>query len=216
MRALFVGLIVAGIVCGIFVGRRSQSTRTNATSTDAESTAAIEQELQAMRRRLETVESVRGAELGKVVIAGRFAASDAGSSATSAEPKPVARTEPPTNAEAVKTFKGYFEQLDALRGTGDDVDLTAKFTTALSSDEWKDGAPGSPVKRAVSCGNGYCRVVLTFTNAKDGADARVRLMLAVHDLASRTSIFFDPETLQVEGYFATDDKTFPPFPDGQT
>jgi hypothetical protein len=211
MRTFMFGAVVVVLMCGGFLLHRTRHNDLPATSDEsAERVAVLEQELANLRQRVGSVERTGGAALGHALSQQAAAGGGPDGAAAASLVKPPAST--PTLEEMTKTFKRYFEQLDALRGSAVDVEMTDTFTAALAKAEWRDAAKAGPSDKHVSCGGGYCRVALTFPTAEAAQEARHQLMMAFRDVAKRASIFFDPETLRVEGYFASGDQVFPPFP----
>jgi hypothetical protein len=212
MRVVFVAsLVVAVIVSGVCI-RRSQLSRAGRGDVAAERADDLQRQVDALRARIGSVEAVNGAAFAKAV-----SATSSAPVAEEREPNNVQhRAEilppQPTQAQMLASFNSFFDELDNLRGSGSDVAMTEKFLTVLSKGEWRDGAKSSPIARAVSCGNGFCRVSLTFEDVAEAGAARMRLVLSLGPLSTEQSVFLDPEKRRVEGYFATGDKAFPPFP----
>jgi hypothetical protein len=215
MRALWIVMLCAtGIVGALLIfsrtGPRDRTGRTEVADQVAalEQVTALEQEVRALRGRVGAAEAI-----GATALARASAPTVMATVASSADDREhVPEGAPPTPERQAKTFKVYFDQLDQLRGAAGDAAAAKKLDDALSTDEWKASAPKGPLTKSVACGNGYCRVSLAFKEAGDAMDARGRLAATMMTLASGLSIYFDPANLHVEGYFALDGKTLPPFP----
>jgi hypothetical protein len=127
---------------------------------------------------------------------------------------PPKETPPPrlTREQATTRFEAYFAGLDDLRGRGEDRALTSAFAGAL--------AEPSPTFRAlergkvdlVTCGNGLCRVELTFPDAAEIGLARTELLMKIGPLSGGASMFVDADRPHVTAYFAQRGSSLPPFP----
>jgi hypothetical protein len=205
MRTLIL-LFAAGIalisLVAIHFDRRA---RTKMSSGDDVAIAELRRDVEALRYRERLEESVHSAVRERPELPPPASTSTTPETATASPPTL------PTQQEMVATFRTYFKRIDDLRGTPRDDALAATFDEVLSN-EWRDKVANGPIDKALTCGNGYCRMSLTFKDLLDAAAARSKLALSLARLSSGMSLFLDPGTRQLEGYFATGEKTLPSFP----
>jgi hypothetical protein len=176
-------------------------------------------ELEALQRQ---VDSLRGQVGTAQAMSLSALAKQSASAVASAAPPPEPSTAPPlaaptsTPEQQAETFRDYFAQLDALRGAPNDTATASKVDDAVMHYDWKLVSGSPPSRHSTQCGNGYCRVTLSFDTLPDAETARAGLAMAAGPVLGRMSVYVNPKTLQVEGYFAEIDKPFPAFPDPGT
>jgi hypothetical protein len=210
MRARIAALTVATLsIAGVLAMRTHRVMKKSERTQDADEVAELKSEIDALKVRMGTAETMSGAALGRTLSAG---AREAPEPKRAVETAPQSLPAPPTPEQQIARFRAYFDQLDTLRGSGTDVAEVKRFNDALSKIEWRDGEAGKPSSESVACSNGYCRVSLTFDDVETAADARSRLTVGVMTISSGTTLFLDPARSRVEGYFATDGRALPPFP----
>jgi hypothetical protein len=206
-------ILFAFICCGVAIALLTLRRRAPENSSPATSDEAASKEIVSLRRDIEALgDRVRSVESPRMIpVEKRVAAANDSPPEEPVHPEPPVLRVFPTPQETAAKFGNYFDQIDALRGASSDTTMTGTFENALSKGELSDAAAGAPLKK-VACNNGYCRVSLTYVNALDAESGRLKLLMTIGQLASSSSIYFNPDTFRVEGYFATDGKTLPPFP----
>ena len=65
---------------------------------------------------------------------------------------------------------------------------------------------------SVSCGNGLCRLELTFASSADLATGKGELLFQIGPLAGATTMYADPGRNQLFAYFSARGTELPPFP----
>jgi hypothetical protein len=173
---------------------------------------ALQRQVDALRGQVGTAQALSLSALAKQ------SASAVASAAPPAEPSaaPAPAAPPSTPERQAETFQSYFAQLDALRGAPTDTATAAKVDDAVTHYDWKLVSGSPPSRHSTQCGNGYCRVTLGFDTLPDAETARTGLAMAAGPVLGRMSVYVNPKTLEVEGYFAELDKPFPAFPDPGT
>jgi hypothetical protein len=109
-----------------------------------------------------------------------------------------------------RRFDDYFASIDAVRGGATDGALVDQMTRALRAE-----TPDAPDLRTahfdlVDCGNGLCRVELTFADSEAAGRARTQLTAQAAAVAPQASVFASDR--HVSAYFATPGASLPPFP----
>jgi hypothetical protein len=214
MRAFMILMACAALLLGVVILRRATTSKPTANADDGEEIGALRKEVAALRGRVGVAEVLGQAALARPVSpavippapAPQATNSGASDTATNVAPSRL------TQEQQVNNFRTYFEELDALRGRANDTALAAKVETSIGNFDWKVTDSAGPTRTSVTCGNGYCRVALTFKEPHDAEAGRIGLSMAAGAVLERMSVFLDPKTLQVEGYFASADEPFPPFP----
>jgi len=203
-------VVGATVVAGALISTKGPSARDN------QDLAALKLEVERLRGRVGSAEAVSTAALvraGQTAEPAPNAARPTGEPSAPSEQTPPTRPAVPDEHRQLANFQQYFTQIDALRGTAEDPTLAGKFRALLSAHDWKDGGGSSePENVSVACGNGYCRLSMTFKDLKDAQAARSKLPYAMISAATNLSLYLDPATLQLEAYVATEGKPFPQFP----
>ena len=216
MRAwLIVATFVALGAGGFLLVTHGKSSKAPARAAHAEELGELRQEVDALRHQVGSAQALGMAALAHNAPSAQApaaAAPEAKDQAAAEAPAPDPLTQPGPEQQ-VENFKSYFDQLDALRGPATDTALAAKVDDAVATYDWKLVSGVAPTTHAVQCGNGYCRVSLTFKELQEAETARTGLSMAAGPILGRMSVYLDPKTLKVEGYFAQVDKPFPPFPE---
>jgi hypothetical protein len=131
---------------------------------------------------------------------------------TAAPAPPAVPPRHPTHEEQVARFESYFATLDGVRGAREDEGLTKRFADTL-----KTVTPGFTTLQGstvdlVSCGNGLCRVELTFPNMQELALGRNELLMQLRSVAEASTMYADIDKPHLAAYFAAAGTTLPPFP----
>jgi len=214
MRAFMILSGCAALLLCVVILRRETTEKAMAKSDNGEEIGLLTREVAALRGRVGVAEVLGQAALARSAHPAQIPAAAAPQPTNSVAPDTAADSAPTraTQEQQVKTFRSYFEELDALRGPGTDTAMAAKVETSIASFDWKLTDSSAPTSTSVTCGNGYCRIALTFKEQHDAEAGRMGLSMAAGPILGRMSVFLDPATLQVEGYFANADAEFPPFP----
>jgi hypothetical protein len=136
--------------------------------------------------------------------------------APAAAPAPAPAPNPPprrrTREEQTAIFEGYFDRLDSLRGTRDDGALTKQFAASLAAVNPEHKSLHGAKVDSVACGNGLCRVELTFASTNDLDMGKLELQFQIGPLSGATTMYADPERPHLFAYFAAPGTELPPFP----
>jgi hypothetical protein len=219
MRKVFAAAVCAGLVAiATLIARGTMSHPRQVDGRNNVELESLQAEVSRLQTRVGAAETVSVAALAQA----RKAGAPTTPPSTNENREPTTSGEdhnsrpdplPMTEKQQADSFRMYFEQIDLLRGSSSDVSLEKKVRDALSVPEWKQGMRAKgPAEVSVDCGNGYCRVSLSFTDRGDAEVARSTLPIAAMTFASGMTVFLDPETLRVEGYFATAGHPLPSFP----
>jgi hypothetical protein len=201
------------IVVTILLVRHAKNPKTVARASDADDVGELRQEVEALRGRVGSAEALGAVALGRATAPAPAPTAEE-PAAPAANPAPQPIPAPPTPAQELANFRTYYGQIDALRGPPTDTVMAAKVESTIAAFDWKKLTDtAGPTTKNVACGNGYCRVSLTFSDLADAEAGRMGLTMAAGPMLGRFSAFLDPDTLKVEGYFTSEDKPFPAFPD---
>jgi hypothetical protein len=217
MRTIVIVCVLAAATACALLFFRGSTPKKIARAADGEEVAALRDQVAELQGHVRYAETLGAAALERQASASRPADSASAKAVAPVPEAPAPSSEPPRNPptpkQAVARFRSYFDELDALRGPGNDMSLSRKVGDAVDAFDWKLTNGAGPTDKSVTCGNGYCRVKLSFNELQDAENGRTGLSMAAGPVLGRMSIFLDPETKQVEGYFGEKDAYFPPFPE---
>jgi hypothetical protein len=125
--------------------------------------------------------------------------------------RPVAFVRTPR--EQTTMFESYFASLDQVRREAADPALTARYVRALRAVNPAFSALKEAHLDGVTCGNGLCRVDLTFPSSAQVTQGKTELMFQIGPLSSSASVYSDLKRPHIAGYFAAPGHRLPPFPD---
>ena len=207
---IVVGLGLAG--AGILLVSQLQSRRVSHVSgdgpgADVASVQALREEVSRLQGKV-TALQVEAAEARTAAISAAPAPTEPGPSKAA----PMALPPRPTQAEQIGRFERYFATLDSQRGASVDEQATGRFRDALTGP-----MPGlEAIKKEdvslVTCGNGLCKIELTFSNEQAARAARSELPIRIGPMGSSASMYMDPDKHRVVAYFATPGTQMPQFP----
>jgi len=135
-------------------------------------------------------------------------------------PAPQFAAEPPapsrhrTAAEQAEIFRGYFASLDQLRGSTDDSALTGHMSEVLTSIRPEFASLRQGHLDLLRCGNGVCRIEMSFASAAEVSQAKTELLLQVGPQGGASTMYVDPARPHLFMYLAQPGIALPPFPTG--
>lgn len=125
--------------------------------------------------------------------------------------------EPPhlhTAAEQSETFKNYFAAIDQVRGVAEDRTLTGRLSDALHSVRPEFMSLQKGHVEVLRCGNGVCRIEMTFPSDAELSQAKTELLFQLGPLAGPATMYSNPGESRLFAYFAAPGGKLPPFPKG--
>jgi len=114
--------------------------------------------------------------------------------------------------EQAARFRKYFKILDAARGPVDDATLTSTFTKQLGELRPEFTALKAATIAPAHCGNGLCRVDVSFSDASLCDRIRTELMFHIGPTAAQSTVQIHEPRTAFSAYFAMRGTRLPPFP----